>query len=433
MAEPVILSSDPAQMMGEKSNDPFGAIFNAPPEDGADGMPDHIHEAFEEFGLDEKSYQAILKRVGDESGNGVTASYVKTFTNQYPSIEFIAKEYGPGMYILTFNWRVWKDGKHRRETTKADITIGHEYQDVYDENQIRKQIRAAEKRNDLMRAARLRKVLSMDLKELEDGNTQKERKDPVQAGKDYVKQIVEDATMLGLTKPQGGGLGEVLKEFAPMMVPIIQLMSQRAQAEREQSQNMLMMMLQMQQKSTEQMMQAMTSIHKPQTGSDHIKDITDMIFNVVDLKKAINPPEEKESVLDKVFGLLENTAPLIMQMSQMSQKQRAVNPMYQFAKQQVESNPDIQKVLSDDTMLCEMVHRIDSYYGWEQADGILQVMGKERPANCPRTEKTRFPAGDPRNAQQAENAIQQAESVRESEEENGTGSQSTRHDDPGTT
>lgn len=124
-----------------------------------------------------------------------------------------------------------------------------------------------------------------------------------------------------------------------------------------------------------------------------------MVMGTIDLKQALEG--NKETIADKIFGMIENVAPQIMQIATLSAQQRTFDPRVAAAKGFMSVSPDFQTMKNDPAVKKIVVDRLDDYFGWEQTDVIMEVAGDKRPDECPRVENKRYPNGDARNTQQS--------------------------------
>ena len=85
-----------------------------------------------------------------------------------------------------------------------------------------------------------------------------------------------------------------------------------------------------------------------------------------------------------------------------------------MAKAYVGASPDFQELKKDPAEMKRFVDNMDNFFGWEQTDMILEVMGNgevPRPAECPKDPSKRYKAGDPRNQQPPEGEAMEAEVI----------------------
>jgi len=119
-----------------------------------------------------------------------------------------------------------------------------------------------------------------------------------------------------------------------------------------------------------------------------------MIMAGVDMKSALNPPQE--SVLDRVMKVVENALPMVVMLaSQAKQGANQTIPL-QMAQSFVKNDQDFQAVIRDPQLRDAAIERMDTEFGWEQTDYILKIAGVSR--SVPNTDPSmRYPEGDERN------------------------------------
>ena len=131
-----------------------------------------------------------------------------------------------------------------------------------------------------------------------------------------------------------------------------------------------------------------------------MEDFGKMIASALDVKELLQG--KKESLADKLFALVENVAPHILSVMAMPKQVAMTDPRMILAKNAVAHSPDFQalKEAQNKGELTKFVKNMDSYFGWEQTDGILMVMSEgtiQRPPECSRLPNQQFPEGDERN------------------------------------
>lgn len=351
--------------------------------------PEEIRSIFDEHGLSKRHYRCILKELPDNVTDYAKAEYIKSWTRSYPPPEWIALNYGPGTYMMVFHWpgKDPETGKMKTFSEQIVQTISEKHRDAYDKHQLAKRIRDTEDSNRLIQSATLRKKLSMSLT-----GEEQQREDPAEAGKQYVANIVEAANMLGLTKQQVSTFPwrEALAGIMPAIPVLFKMWSESAARERERNEKFFLLLMNQSNSSVNQMVELMKSQNGPASGVDYMKNMSDMIFAALDIKNALSG--EKEGLSDKIFGMIERTAPAILAMATMSKAQREQAPEFKAAQAYMNASPDFQKLSDDPRLLADVVKKCDAFYGWEQTDGILSVTGYERPAECPRKPEEQYPA-----------------------------------------
>lgn len=365
-------------------------------DDDTSDMPDEIRAFFDLHDLSERTFKVMLKQI-PENGSTSDESYIKGWKNRVPSIDYIANEWGPGSYVMIFSWKA-KDSESQRSKSfmeRVNISISDKYQEQYDEYQSRKRLDRQLKRK--KEIERLRQ--NRELEEAITGsgaNSESHSINEVEAGEQYIRKMAKAADMLGWKR--GFDWEGMMKMIVPAMPAIIGYFNNKQQQAIARQDRMMELLFTTMQQSNNQVLEAMKGANGPQTGSEMMKEMFSMVTGAMDIKSALNG-ENKETVVDKIFKLVEGVAPMIVQMASIPRPQRESIPAYQAAKAYVDSDPSFQAAQNDPEILKMLVDRWDYYYGWEQTDGILEVGGLNRPESCPRLESKRFKYGDPRNEQ----------------------------------
>lgn len=372
---------------------PGGGMDNVDPDD----MPIEIKELIETHGLHEKSYQCMLKEVRNNDGEAVD-SYICSWRRRFPTIDWIGKNYGPGNYRLNFIWRGTRDdGKTGSRHESIPIEISEKYQDIYDEFQLQKKIERVKRKNKMIRDAKLSKQLEDDLNLEGDSLSSGRGETDVQgAAKGYYKEMLDFAQSVGLQKK-----GFDWEKLMPLLITgvpaIMKIFSERAAIEREERNRFMTLLMTMNSNSSQQLVDVIKSQNGPSSGTQYMKEITDMIVGAMDLKTALSP--EKETVVDKIFKTIEGVAPAIVQMATMKQAERENNVAYKMARTYVDAAPEFKQMENDPMIKHEVINRLDTVFGWEQADMILAVAGYDRPQDCPRDPSLQHPQDHPSRQQ----------------------------------
>lgn len=345
--------------------------------------PDDVLQAMEEHGFRNLSYVCELKRIPDGSNNTSSGStWIHSWKQAFPSIEWIAKRYGPGRYMLVFRWRkkelVDGEKKTRAHIIEVPLAVSDDYMEEYEQAQFERAIARAKKRRSAVKQAQLSKALEFDARDLGIGG--EEQQDAKENALAYIREIAGIGEMLGWKTGGGGGGGmtEVLKAIGPSLgVGIAAVVKMMMEARQEQ--NKMLMLLMNKQDSSGQLIEMMKVMGRPDS-TKQIEDYHNMVSSILDLKGMVQG--EKKTAVDKVLEAVERVMPMVLAMASMPKPVREANPMYNAAKAYVNSSPEFQEVLGDPRQRVEMVNRLDNYFGWEQTNYILTVAGVERPEEC---------------------------------------------------
>jgi hypothetical protein len=398
--DPDLMRKDPmAEMFGPGSNVKLIG-------DREDQVPDEVRAVLDEFGLSKKSFQCILKEmpegstVGDESSS-TNAAYIKGWVRSIPSTEWIARNYGPGTYILFFMWRnkdESTDGKSVAMHQEVTVVISDKYMEEFKQHRLNAKLRQASEMGSKVRDTMLEKELENKiLGPL--GGAAKENEDPAKMAKAYISEIMDTAKMIGLS-PLGAQQPAKQLDWEKILPPLVTVatafmtMRQNAQQSQQAEFNklLLMMMAQGQQANT-QLMEVMKLQTGVGTGASQFKEIKDMIFGAMDIK-AMMAGEQKETVADRIFRIVEGVAPQILSIASTAAAAQAAraNPLIKKTIDGYTSGPDFEALKKDPAEMKKAVDKFDNFFGWEQTDAILAIAGWPRPAECPHDPAKQYPA-----------------------------------------
>jgi len=384
-----ILVNDPLQsFLGPQSGNKV--LGNYEEED----IPDQVLGILDEYKLyNGKPFRTIIKELPEGCDDPSLGAFIKSFSKTVPTIDYLGKNYGPGRYCLVFTWRQ-KDIESGKMISKSDnalIEVSDKYLDEYREYQHTQKIARLRKRKESVQDALLESKLEGTL--LEDQMGEGGNK---QDAKAYVKEMLEFNEQLGL-KRGGVSWDKVMPLILTALPAALKALSELG-ANRQAQQNQLMtLMLTQSNNYNNQLVEVMGRL-APQGGSDTMKEFREMLTSAIDMKELLQP-NKPDTLADKIFSMLETVGPQLLQVAQMSAQARARDPRVAMAKQFVNSNPDFQALEDNPESKSNLIRRLDGFYGWRQTDSILQVMGWERPEDCPRQEEQEYPAGHPAQQQ----------------------------------
>lgn len=351
-------------------------------------IPDEVLGILDEYKLyNGKPFRTIIKELPEGCDDPALGAFVKSFSKTVPTIDYLGRNYGPGRYCLVFTWKQ-KDPEQGRMISKSSdvlIEVSDKYEAEYREFQHQQKIARLKKRKESVQDALLESKLEGTLLEDQTGEHHGN-----QNAKEYVKEMLAFNEQLGLKR---GGIDweklmPLLMTGMPLMLKVLADMSSSKQA---QMQQMMTLMLTQSNNYNSQLVEVMKNMG-PQNGSDTMKEFREMLTSAIDMKELLQP-NKPDSLADKIFSMLETVGPQLLQIAQMSAAARARDPRIAMAKQFVEHNPDFQALDNSPESKAALVRKLDTFYGWQQTDAILQVMGWTRPDNCPRIDEQKFPAG----------------------------------------
>lgn len=393
------------------ANDFFGPAISEDFSDYEDQIPEEVKSFFVEQGLHERKFTCKLKEITD----GITGSgeYIKSWTKMIPTEDFIAKNWGPGIYSLVFIWGVKRDNRQQSVSDQAVITISEKQRELYEQTQFERMLK---KTND-----NRRRILNAKLKgELE--GSMYPGKSPETTEKSFderMSEFIKFANMVGWAPPNRQvpsspfnweGITSILTAASPIIATVINKFGGSG------GKMLDLLVSQMQQNSNN-----MLEMLKVQTGagggSNMMKEIKDMVVGSLDIKSALEG--EKESTFDKVMETVSKIIPFLpifMKQNPNPIEKMAQQGIMNQAKSFVDNDPTFQEILSNPEKFIEFIARLDKKLGWEQCDMILKLGGWERPLMCKRMPGFRYPEGDPKNRQELEE-IKKTQQAQEPDEE----------------
>jgi hypothetical protein len=398
---------------------PGSGTFRSPEDD--DSAPDELISVFDEYGLSDLKYKCVLKEVGISAEK----NFIRSFVESYPSVDWITQNCGPGEYLLVFTWRQEDSatGKMKGKIKQIKIAISEKCRDDFLDYQRKKKIKSAQQARQDIAQANLDKILDSNINTIDMNPNTPAVIDPMEAGKKYVQNITEAAKMLGLDRnaPAAPGLdwGKVLGVIVPLIPPLLDFMGKQADRSEQRMKEFIALITATTASSQNQMLEIMKTTSGSNAGSRAVEEFKTMLNGVIDIKSEISGMGKK-SVADRIFELLEGIAPHVAALLSMPRNQAMNDPRVRAAQVYASLSPDIKDIKNDLEEQTRLVNDMDAYYGWENTDGILQIMKLfERPDTCPRRADQRYPHDDPRNT--IVNASQEAQEAPGLKQEAGGG------------
>jgi hypothetical protein len=326
----------------------------------ADETPDEIATFLSANGIGDK-YQMILKELVE----GGRPQYIKGYTNWHPTIDDIGTQWGPGEYEFTFSWREKQiNGKMGPVAKSFKIMLPEKAWREPHLNWLaaRQEEKAAKKRIELTEEADRARAF---------GQFAGVQGVQPPSDLDSLKKSLE--VLRGLGVPLGAAPHAPKTDWAGVLVglaPVIAAVAPVAAAfitrKKEDTQAPLLQLL------------LSKVLDKPQGESEYMKQAFGMAMgmmkNMMDMKQ-IMTPEEKEPFIERVFDKLVGSMPMVLELAKMSKPQRESNMMYKMAQ----GHPDVQTIMNDLELQIAFVNKLDAFYGFEQTNQILEVMGVPRP------------------------------------------------------
>jgi hypothetical protein len=401
--DPEIVKRDPmADIFGPGS----GLRMIGDPE--KDQIPDEVRTALDNFGLSEKTFNCTLREIPEGSSmegksNSENTQYIRGWIRSIPSVEHIAKEYGPGNYVLVLTWRgsdVDDPDSKGYKNYKQDIpiTISNKYMEEFKKHRLAKKIEQAREAGSQVHDALVEKRIEGSMIQALGGNGLGD-KTPQDAAKEYISSALETVKSLGIpvgmAQPKTIEWDKILPVAATILTAYLQHSAQAERSRQEDFNKMLMLMMSTSEKSSGMLMEVMKVQSGLGSGTNQFKEIRDMIFGAIDIKNALAGDKE-DTLSDKIFRMVEAVAPQILTIAATAAQAQAQrnNPMVKMAKGYIASNPDFLALKDNPVEMKAFILKMDGFFGWRQTDVILQVAGWDRPAGCPRVPEMELPSDD---------------------------------------
>lgn len=393
----------------EKPRDPLADLFG--PGSAAkllgeadDDVPDEVRAILDQYGLGKKSFQCVLREYagGDVTDTAATA-YIKGWSRCVPSMEYIARNYGPGNYNLGFNWRGKDDdGKQKACHEEVIINISEKFMEEYKRLNLSRKINEAVQTQTKVKDALIEQKLESEmLRNLTGGMNDEKKVDPADAAKQYISQTIEAARMIGLQPAAATPAvriewDKVLAIALPTVTALLKMWSDGQAQKQADNEKFMMMMLNMSNQNNSHMMELVKAQAGAGSGNMAIKEFKDMVLGALDIKEALSGGQ-KEGLADKIFRMVEAVAPQIMSIAAMTAQARLNNPVVKMTKGYIDSDPDFQQLKKNPAEMKAFCEKMDNAFGWENTNQILEVAGYQRPADCPCDPAKRYAPDDPRN------------------------------------
>lgn len=331
----------------------------------ADDTPDEIKDFVLRNAVADK-FSVMLKQKPDGGGKEQT---LRSFSNWYPNVNTLGKEWGPGHYILVFSWRgLGISGKKEMITKEYEIDLPERA--WLDEHEIYLEERARKRREKMTKEWEEKAA-----KDRIQGFGQAPAA-PAPSELDVIRKALDAAKSLGVNiggkvaeKP-AKSFTEALADAVPLITALGAIVSPIAvaliQKQREKPDNTL----------TNTLLQHVLS--KPQA-EDPMKQMVPFLMGsikqIFDLKESMEPPE-KETIVERIIGKLAPMVPAVIAMASQGRAAVDANPMVKMAR----NSADFQTLANDPEALIIAVNKWDATYGFQQTNQILMVGGVERPA-----------------------------------------------------
>ena len=191
---PIVDTDSLSEMFG-----PGTTVLHA--EEDSYNIPEDVAEVLEAHGLKSgKKYQCMLKSCpGDTAPSH--GSYIKSWRNSIPTVDWIANNYGPGRYALLFLFQGQnEEGKTRNFTETVVLEISEKYGPAYRKYQLEQRLRDMKDTQEKIRESKLDAAMETTfdpIAMIEGPNKQAPAADP----KAYVREVLSFAKDMGLSHP----------------------------------------------------------------------------------------------------------------------------------------------------------------------------------------------------------------------------------------
>jgi hypothetical protein len=334
-----------------------------------DDTPNEIRDFISGNGIGNK-YQCIIKEHVPGGGQAI----LESLNNRHPEIEEMGKQWGPGTYTLVFSWSVPKPGGGKEKQMK-NLTLEfseRSWRDIHEDWLFeRNRERKAKRATDLEKARQ-----EAELRSIESGGKEPQA-DPLEA----LKKALETAKTLGI--PIGGGKeskGLDLMGIATLLTALKPLLEGLFGGKQNDS-TILIKAMEAQQATNMLLMKTLLENPSGRGNSPegaHMDKILDMTMKgmgrVLEMQDMLKPAE-KETLVDRIFGMVDKFLPNVLELAKLSKDARERDMMYKIAAgskemKQAREHPDVALAL---------VNKWDEFYGFQTTNEILKVAGIERP------------------------------------------------------
>lgn len=311
-------------------------------------------------------YQILLKEKPKEGGK---LAVIRTYTNNCPTIAEIGEQWGPGEYVLAISYKVpGMNGILEPKVKNLPLSLPERaWGEIHDDYLERRRRERKEKK----------------LKELGDEADRasvfqaRGIASPAQPSTSELEQLEKAINLLskfGIDMGNRGAtpkksFGEAMLDAAPLITALTPLVLGLLKRDNGGSSN-------------DQLLNTLVTnllLQKPTTETESMKQMTGFLMSTMtqlfEMKEAMKPAE-KESVVEKIVDKIFASGPVIANILKMTAEQRQNNWMVKNIKNSKEA-----KFLRDDPEALAMtISKMDAFYGTEQTNQILAVMGFARPA-----------------------------------------------------
>ena len=338
--------------MADKKDDNNSEPFVTTPDDAEQIIqtPPDIEEFLAQHGVDKYSYNCQLQRKPE--GGGALQILPGGWKDVYPTVDFIGNNHGPGTYVFVFSHRAMNPdtGKQQSVIKKHEIVLGDEWELAFEENVLRRTIKNKNKREAIKEKAKLRAAL--------DGRNE------TSPGGDGVTSLLEATQTLRTLGVTVGGAPAAPTEGSnnnEMMMFLYKMQIEKDNAASDKWMKLLEIGM--------PLAVAYFTNKKPASSGDTFKEAMGMVTDIVGLKNALNP--EKQTAVDKVFGLMEGVIPHLVQV--FAQKGAAGTREEPLAQQALNSD-ELKDIMGDPEKRTYMAEKLFEKFEHDDCNAIFETL-----------------------------------------------------------
>ena len=335
--------------------------------DDLEGTPDEIRDFLVSNNIGKK-YQCMIKEVIPGGKPGV----LETFNNTHPEVDEIGKRWGPGDYLIVFSWIEGVPGGGRQKKMKElNLAFPERAWRSIHEDFLGERSRERKKQKEReLETAKQDAEIEAARKGFGKGNV-----DPVAA----LKDALATAKSLGI---EMGGSKLDLQGIAAMVTAVVPLLKALGVVGGEKGGDSMSQVVQAMQAQNALLLKAILDARPGGGGSDpmalQMNKILDMTMGAMGKAMEFQDmlrPQEKESLVDKIYGLVEKFLPSVLELAKVSKQEREKNLIYQIAS----GSSEIEKARKYPDVALALVEKWDKFYGFQTTNQILEVAGIPRP------------------------------------------------------
>lgn len=340
-------------------------IINAPDTDDAiNQLPGDIEQFMVENKIKKNGYKVQIKKIRpDGKAPGILPG---EYDNRIPTLHDIGSWFGPGEYIYSFTYKATTEGGGKKKAQNAEypFDLGDEWADTHKQYKLMKRIKVHRENVRIIADEKIEASLENGAEGLSGAPD----------GLDSLKKAASTLKDLGVTiggsvKDGGDDLMKVLiaQQERDRETSKEERRYQNEQADKKEARFMTLLGLAI------PAITGFLSNRNQQPAFDPQKQLESsmkMIGSIVDFKQDLTP--EKESFGDKIFNIMEDVAPLLLNIAkEKGTAAAAASPLIQAAK----NSDDFKKVVGDNVSLQYLIEKMFNSHGPENCNMMLVTLG----------------------------------------------------------